>query len=317
MAKTIRRKPFRSHSVLHLYQNTVNGYLLFYTRSDFLVFFSLINTAAERWKIRMIGLCMMPDHVHLLLEAGDRKSLCAFVQEYSARYVRAQNQWLSRKGTLFNAGFGTAVKLGNKAVRTAIAYLYNNPVEKKLCERAEDYRWSFLASAGGMRPFSEPLVIRRTSPPLRRALRETLAEKRKGQPLTYAMLERLFRKLDKAEREQLTDWIINIYSVIDSEEMLSYYGSYDAALTAMNANTGSEYDIKEDREVRSDVPYQEIARQLLRETGCRTVDEVLRLPEARRRELCAILLRRDTAPARLVEKYLRLPPLFSKCVSRK
>ena len=301
------RKPFRSNSVLHLYQNAVNGYLLFYTRLDCLVFFTLVNVLAVKYRIHLLGLCLMPDHLHSLLEAGSRRALDAFVREYTSRFSRCQNQWLGRKGPLFNENFGLALKVGFKAIRTAIAYLFNNPVEKCLVERAEAYRWNFLACAGGQHPFSESLVLRRASRNLCRAVREVNAEKYNGRPLSYPLLDRLFRNLSLQEKEQLTDYIISLYSIIDHEAMLSFYGSYETALIAFHANTGSEYDIKEDRDVRSDVPYRAINRQLLRETGFSSVDEMLRLPEPCRQEIFVSFLRKNVAPLRLLEKYFRLP----------
>jgi REP element-mobilizing transposase RayT len=301
--------------VLHLYQNTVNGYLLFYTRSDFLVFYSLLSTLVGKHGIHLMALCLMPDHLHALLDADDMSSLSEFVREYSSRFARCQNKWLGRKGPLFNPRFGVAMKLGHKAIRTSISYLYNNPVEKKICEMAEDYRWSFLPCAGGLHPFSAPLVIRRSSPALRRAVREIRTERRACHPLSYSLLDRLFRTLNPQETEQLTDWVITLYSFIDHEDMLSYYGCYEAALAAMNANTGSEYEIKEDWDVRSDAPYVTIERLLLQETGFAAVEEVLRLPEGRRRNLLARVLRRNVAPRRLVEKYLRLQPGTKKVFS--
>lgn len=36
--------------MLHLYQNAVNGYLLFYTRLDCLVFFTLVNVLAVKYR---------------------------------------------------------------------------------------------------------------------------------------------------------------------------------------------------------------------------------------------------------------------------
>lgn len=51
------------------------------------------------------------------------------------------------------------------------------------------------------------------------------------------------KKLSEKETEQFVDHVIKIYLPFDYEELISYYGSYDNMITAMNSNTGSEHDI--------------------------------------------------------------------------
>ena len=308
-----RRKPFRSQSVLHLYQNTVNGYLLFYSLIDRLAFFSLVCLAAPKYGIRLLGLCLMPDHVHMLLETGNRRSLVVFTKEVFSRFSKNQNRWLGRKGQLFRRTYGCALKIGHKAIRTAIAYLFNNPVEKQLCELAEEYRWNFLAYSQQPFPFSEPFAIRRASPAMQRAIRTIRNEHEDGRPLSFPLLNNLLRGLSSAETEQLTDYAISLYSVIDHSEIISYYGSYETVLTAVHANTGSEYDIREDRDVKSDVPYGAIEGALLSDGRFKHVHDILRLEESARKALFAGLLRTVAAPSRLMEKFLRLEPKESVC----
>ena len=67
-----------------------------------------------------------------------------FVKEYSALYAKDFNKTIAASGQVFKT-FGCAAKKGDKSIRTACSYLYNNPGEKELCEKAEEYRWTFLA----------------------------------------------------------------------------------------------------------------------------------------------------------------------------
>ena len=71
-----------------------------------------------------------------------------FMRDATRWYALLFNKYYGRKGSVFTPRFGSASKVGDKKVRTAIAYLYNNPVERKICVRAEAYRWNFLAYAG-------------------------------------------------------------------------------------------------------------------------------------------------------------------------
>ena len=70
-----------------------------------------------------------------------------------AWYAREFNQSVSLAGRLLKKNFGSAPKRDDKAVRTAINYVGNNPVEKRLCVCPEEYRWNFIAYGNSRHPF--------------------------------------------------------------------------------------------------------------------------------------------------------------------
>lgn len=49
--------------------------------------------------------------------------------------------------------------------------------------------------------------------------------------------------LSARELQQYTDYAIRMYNPVDYYAVIRYYGSYDKMLTAINSNTGSEYDV--------------------------------------------------------------------------
>ena len=65
--------------------------------------------------------------------------------------------------------------------------------------------------------------------------------RKQDKPLTYIILERLFRDLENREKNQLTDYIISKYNCIDYDRLISFYGSYDKMCLAFASNQGSEY----------------------------------------------------------------------------
>ena len=99
-------------------------------------------------------------------------ALVEFMSNVAIQFVKEYNRYHNRVGPLFSECFGSAPKAGLKLLRTAIAYLFNNPVERLLCKRAQEYRWNFLAYAASDNPFSDPLVLKKASRRLRRALKE-------------------------------------------------------------------------------------------------------------------------------------------------
>ena len=302
------RISFKQGAVQHVYQKTIDGFLIFYSVRDRLVFFTIFATAARRYNIRILGICLMVDHVHILAEARCKRDLDLFVSLYTSWFVKSYNDWYGRKGPLFHEHYGIASKVHDKDIRNAIAYLYNNPVERHLCRRAEKARWNLLAYAANRFPFSTPIHLDKARAPMRRAVEEVKANRLENRPLNYAQLKRITKPLLPEEQQQLTDYIVSTYNCVDYADLLYRFESYDKLVMAINTTTGSEYAIHEDFVGRSDRYYGQMSDFLLESHRIETIDNLLQLPEEERRSLLAPLGLRTGASHRQLEKYLHLRP---------
>lgn len=302
-----RNRVFKVGALHHIYQRTVGVYLIFYSIRDFLVFFTIFCTVARKYDIVVLGVCLMYDHIHVLVKAPSRKAMSAFVCEYTSRFSRQRNVRYQRKGQYFRHRFGSAPKVNEKKARTAISYLYNNPVEKKLCNRAEDYRWNFLLFAHCRHPFSAPLKISEASRPLRRAIAEVRALRESDLPLNYMVIDRIIKNLTAKEIMQLTDYAVSLYNCISYEDLTSYYDDFQTMLTAINANTGSEYQIKEVVTPGSDGIFTEMQAALLGSGGFKDMRSVLSLPDSEKRRVAWFLAVETGASPFQISKFLQLP----------
>lgn len=302
------RLVFTNGAIQHIYQKTVHGFLIFYSVRDCLVFFTMIATAARRYHVRILGICLMVDHVHVLIEVGSKREMDQFVCLYTSWFANTYNKWYGLNGSLFKASYGAASKVDDKKQRSAIAYLYNNPVERLICKRAEQYPWNFLAYADGRFPFASSVRLDKARAPMRRAIEEVKCTRKEEQPLNYAQLKRITTPLTPSERKQLYDVIVSVYNCVDYPDLFYRFGNYSDLITAIHTTTGSEYAISEEFVGRSDLIYSQMTEFLLESRRIRSADDLLRMPEAERRELLDPLGFRTGASRRQLEKYLRLRP---------
>lgn len=222
------------------------------------------------------------------------------------QFVKEYNRHHSRSGALFCKGFGWAPKVGMKLLRTAISYLFNNPVERLLCKTAQEYRWNFLAYAHSNAPFSEPLVLKNASRGLRRALNEVDGTVSRNKHLTYPQLVRMLEGLDIKEKNQLIDYIIIKYNVIRYDVLTtSCYDGYDNMLLAINSNAGSEYDIPEYRCGYSDAEYRDLYK-FVHELGFDDVGKVISLPLESKFDLMMNMLRQTSVSKIQICKFLHI-----------
>ena len=302
----MKTRRFLSGILTQCYQNTVNGFLLFYSISDHLVYFTNFCVYALKYGIRVLSLCQMPDHIHCGIMASSAEDLSAFIRDVSVAYAKSDAIQCHRTGSLFNRSFGSAPKQGSKKGRTNLIYIGNNPVERQLCSKVLDYRWNYLAYGRSDHPFSEKLVVRDATWALKKALKEIRDEHRRRQPLSYPLLQRLFRDLGQKERFQLIDYIITTYSVIDYDYASRFFDGFDQMIKAMEFNTGSEYDINEVFVGRSDACYAQISKWLMGRLNLNDIHDIFSLPISERTDLLMEMNREMGVSLRQLAKYLRL-----------
>lgn len=271
-----RRRSRQSNSAAHIFQRAVSGFVVFYNVKDSLFFLSLSYTIAKRCDVRILGLCIMHNHVHILLDTCDLRLIRRFVRELMSYFSKSYNRRYGLTGALFDE-FGVSFKNGDKAIRSALAYVNNNPVEDHICHRAEEWRWNFLAYSNSAHPFSEKISLSSSSRMMRRTVEKVKYLRSSGQPLTYEVLDGLFDNLSAFEKHQLVDLIVKEYSVVDFDSAISYYGSYEVMLTAFASNTGSEYDISEPFDPHSGQAYVKMVNYLAKDSRFRSIGDVLRL----------------------------------------
>ncbi len=290
--------------VHHICQKTRGGAVIFYTMADYLVFFTIVCTLAEKEGVSILALCPMPDHTHQACRVADQRQMSSFVMQYTHLFALEWNRSRGRKGALFQARFGSSAKRSNKEVRTSINYNNNNPVERKICRKAEDYRWNFLKYAKSSSPYSKPLDEAWASAAMRRALKGVRRCHAEGKWIRYDQLDAWSRKLSGEEKEQLADYIICQWNVIDYAQAISFYGDYDAMIRSFHDNTGSEYEIHEDRDPYSDAVYFECTRLLLREKQIENIRDIPKLSGIEKSRLYRLIQRRTTARPKQIYKYL-------------
>lgn len=302
----VMRRKFSADGIMHIYQRTIHGFNLFYSLEDFLVFYTIVSVQARKFKIYLWGMCMMVDHIHILASAEYLDQISGFISASSSIYIKDFNSSIGRKGSLFEPEYGSALKIEMKKIRSAVAYLFNNPVEKLLCRLAEGYRWNFLQYYDPERKISIP-KRKSLSRPMQRALKIIDNAHRKNEYLKHALLINIMRPLDKKETEMLTDYIITLYFPFIKTMPQKFFRSYNDMVIAVNSNTGSEYDIDEKHYCKTDVPYRAMT-QYLKKHGIADAKSLITESEEVKRQYYRMLREETSATPVQIRKFLHIKP---------
>ena len=306
------RRKFREDSIMHIYQRTIDGFNIFYCLEDFIVFYTIVSVFARKYKIKVYGMCLMIDHTHLLASGSELDEISRFVSAYTSRFVLDFNRHTGRKGPLFKKAYGSAIKIEPKKIRTAINYLFNNAVEKKLCIRAEDYMWNFLQFYN-TEIKDRPAVLSRK---LKRSKKIVKGCFMKREYLRYEILDTVYNKLSNSEKRILTEYIIKLYFPFAAEETIGYYKSFEEMITAINSNTGSEYEIREKHYGKTDVPYREIMA-CLKSMEIHDARTVITMKTNVKMQLADILKKKTSASYTQIRKFLQIKHIDKESESHK
>ncbi len=137
--------------VSHITQRAAGKEPLFIEDDDYLLMLGLLKESSEKFQLRYYSLCLMPNHLHLLLRP-DQKNLDQAMRWLFSRYASRFNKRYQRKGHLFGGPYRQSVCLDNTYLITASVYIHLNPVRAGLIQNALSYRWSSISLYCGNTP---------------------------------------------------------------------------------------------------------------------------------------------------------------------
>jgi len=91
--------------------------------------------------ITLYAYCLMPNHIHLLLEMGE-VSLSKVLQRFHTWYTQYFNRRYDRLGHVFQGRYKAIICDKDTYLLELVRYIHMNPVRAVLVDSPEDYPWS-------------------------------------------------------------------------------------------------------------------------------------------------------------------------------
>ena len=125
----------------HVFARGVRGSEIFLDDRDRRAFLNLLSSQPEQaWVCHAFTL--LPTHYHLVLETT-RQRLSTGLQRLNGRYARYFNRRHTLFGHVFAERFSARLIESDEYLFDACEYVLLNPVKAGLCERVEDWSWSY------------------------------------------------------------------------------------------------------------------------------------------------------------------------------
>ncbi len=93
-------------------------------------------------KYKIIAWCIMPNHVHTLIEVFNGYSLSEIIHSWKSFSAHQINKLLNRTGQVWMMEYYDRYIRDNNHYENVVNYIHNNPVKAGLVNNPSEYRWS-------------------------------------------------------------------------------------------------------------------------------------------------------------------------------
>jgi REP element-mobilizing transposase RayT len=163
------------YKYFHLFNRGCNRDLIFFKDAHYRLLLRKIKENCQRFNLRVIAYCLMPNHYHLmvgapfaepsesrgkgLMENGNLSSrlsegsyaISYFMQRVFSGYVQTVNLDMHRKGTLFESKYKSIYIDKEEYLLQLVRYIHVNPVLTGLCVNPENWDYSNCKEWLGLR----------------------------------------------------------------------------------------------------------------------------------------------------------------------
>ena len=119
---------------------------IFDNDEDYKLFENILEEAVEKFDVKILAYCIMPNHFHLVLyplNEGDLSSFMGWVTNTHTRRWHTQKLTIGQ-GHLYQGRYKSFICQDDNHFISLVKYVEQNALKAKLVKRAEDWRWSSI-----------------------------------------------------------------------------------------------------------------------------------------------------------------------------
>lgn len=159
MARKLREK-FLYKYFYHIFNRGNNKKLIFKDDQDKSFFMNKVFDYFDKSDNKVWVICVMKNHFHILVEAGDNNDISKIMQKVCTSYAIYFFWKYSHVGHVFQGRFKSKLILSEYGILNVINYISENPVKKGYCDESGSYKWLWIKG-------SDPSRVRPSVPQLK------------------------------------------------------------------------------------------------------------------------------------------------------
>jgi putative transposase len=134
----------------HIIQRGHNRQVVFTSDEDYLYYLDNLREWKDKLGCRVYAYCMMTNHVHLIIDPGERATnLAQLIKRLAGRQTRYVNKMEKRTGSLWEGRYKSSPISTNEYLLACCRYIELNPVRAGIVADPSEYCWSSYSSKIG------------------------------------------------------------------------------------------------------------------------------------------------------------------------
>jgi len=127
----------------HVIQRGNRRQRVFFRKSDYEYYLETLAHCSAMHGLKVWAYCLMPNHVHVIMEPETEDSLALGVAKLHSRYTRMINFRSRWRGYLWQGRFAS-FPMDDEYMLKCARYILLNPVRARLVLNADEWKWSSI-----------------------------------------------------------------------------------------------------------------------------------------------------------------------------
>jgi putative transposase len=128
--------------VIHILTRGNNRQRVFHDDKDYKVYLNTVRQYKPENKIRFYHYCLMPNHVHLIVEITHESNLSRFMKQLNLGYMFYYKKRYSYNGHLWQGRYKSLIISRDEYLIACARYIELNPVKAGIVKNPKEYQYS-------------------------------------------------------------------------------------------------------------------------------------------------------------------------------
>ncbi|MBU0549676.1 MAG: transposase [Candidatus Omnitrophica bacterium] len=115
---------------------------VFLKEGDYKKYLEIVKHYKKKFYFKIYAYCLMPNHVHLIIESRDTKDLAKIMQGVTQVYSVWFNNKYNKIGRLWQGRYKSKIIEKDKYLIDCLKYIELNPIRAKIVASPSEYLWN-------------------------------------------------------------------------------------------------------------------------------------------------------------------------------